>query len=702
MGEVIYYICIPLGYLIKWCHMLVSNYGLAIVLFTLLTKIILLPLSIWIQKNSILMVKIQPEVNFLKARLMGNMDAIADEQSKLFKREHYHPMLSLIPLILQLVLLMGVVQNIYNPLTYLFSISGETITEMANFIGADLSSSSYELDIVEAVKNGLITESSGITGVTPEILSAIKSLDLNFLGMNLTRNPSVAVGLYLLVPVIAGLSSFFVSLTQNQSNVIQHEQSKWNQYGIMALSVGLSLYLGLFVPCGIAVYWTASNLMSIAQMYLLNVAINPKKFVDYEALEESRKALLEAKKFGETDKKDQKYKENKKREKRDYALFKSVKGKHVVFYSERSGFYKYYKGIISELLDRSNLTVHYVTNDPNDVIFEVAKSNPKIKPYYIGLKKLSLLMMLLEADIFVMTTPALDKYYLKRSFVKKDVEYIYVPHDMMSVHMGFTEGAFDAFDTVFCTGRHVIEELREIEKVYKTPRKKLFEFGYPLADNLVEDGRKANENKVANNKKQILIAPSWQEDNLLDSVIDELIAGLYKDEYKLIVRPHPEYLKRFGAKLDALVKKYADYDKEKLVFELDFSSNESIYTSDLIITDWSGIAPEFCFATKRPAVFVNTKIKAPNENWQKINKTPVEISLRKIIGVDVDKKDVKNIDKVVAELFSKSKEYEKTIEETFENFIFNHGCSSKMGAKYILYSLAKKRGLNVEKNKDGE
>ncbi len=691
MDSVIYYICIPLGYLIKWCHMLVGNYGLAIVLFTLATKIILLPLSVWIQKNSILMVKIQPEINFLKARLMGNMDAIADEQSKLFKREHYHPMLSLIPLILQLVLLMGVVQNIYNPLTYLFSMPDQTILDMANFIGADLSSSSYQLDIVEAVKNGLITESSGITNVTPEILSKIKSLNLNFLGMNLTRNPSIVLGLYLIVPVVAGLSSFFVSLTQNQSNVVQHEQNKWNQYGIMTLSVGLSLYLGLFVPCGIAIYWIASNLMSIAQMYLLNVAINPKKYVDYKALEESRKALEEAKKYGETDKKDQKYKENKKREKRDYALFKSIKGKHVVFYSERSGFYKYYKGIIEELIARSNVIVHYVTNDPDDVVFEIAKTNKQIKPYYIGLKKLSLLMMLVETDIFVMTTPALDKYYLKRSYVKKDVEYIYVPHDMMSVHMGFTEGAFDAFDTVFCTGRHVVEELREIEKVYKTPKKKLFEFGYPLADKLVEDGKKANENRKVGVKKQILIAPSWQEDNLLDSVIDELIKALYKDEYKLIVRPHPEYLKRYGASLKALVKKYENYDKEKLVFELDFSSNESIYTSDLIITDWSGIAPEFCFATLRPAIFINTKIKASNENWKKIDKVPVEISLRKVLGKDVEKEDVKNIDKVVSELFNKGKEYETAIKNAFDNLVYNHGTASVKGAKYILYSLKNKR-----------
>ena len=80
---------------------------------------------------------------------------------------------------------------------------------------------------------------------------------------------------------------------------------------MMILSVGLSLYLGLFVPTGVAVYWVASNLMAVGQMYLLNALINPKKYVDYELLEESRKALAIVKSFVKDDKDDGRYKENK-------------------------------------------------------------------------------------------------------------------------------------------------------------------------------------------------------------------------------------------------------------------------------------------------------------------------------------------------------------------------------------------------------
>ena len=475
------------------------------------------------------------------------------------------------------------------------------------------------------------------------------------------------------------------------SNVIQHEQGKLNQYGIMILSVALSLYLGLFVPAGIALYWILSNLTSVGQMYLLNVAINPKKYVDYDALEESRVALAESKAFGQIDKKDPLYKQMKKREKVDYKSFKHVANKHVVFYSEKSGFYKYYKDLIEELIKRSNVVIHYVTNDYNDQIFEIAKTQPRIKPYYISLKKTALLMMLVETDMFLMTTPDLDKYYLKRSFLKKDIEYVYVPHDTMSAHMGFNEGAFDAFDTILCVGQHFVNEIRKTEEVYNLNAKNLVEFGFPLLDELVAKGRKENENKVDTGKKEILIAPSWQEDNLLDSVIDELIANLCCDEYHVTVRPHPEYAKRFKYQLNELVEKYKDYDQSKLSFELDFSANKSIYSADLMITDWSGISAEFCFATQRPAVFINTKIKANNKNWQNLGITPVEMYFRNELGIALDKNQVCDIKQTVEYLFANGDKYKEKIDNYFETFTFNHGTAAQKGAQYILKSLVDKK-----------
>ena len=693
--DIMYYICIPFGYLMKWCWQIVGNYGWAIVLFTLATKIVLLPFSVWVHKNSINMVKIQPAVNFLKANHYGDMDTFADEQAKLFKKENYHPLLSLIPLVLQIILLLGVVQTIYHPLDYLFGVDAGVIRALAEAIQANTEDSSYQLMIVDAIQNGTITAATVIPGVSPETLAAViesvQGFDITFLGINLLAVPAQVWGAYVLVPVVAGISSWLLCFTQNRSNVIQHEQGKLSKYGLMVVSVGISLYLGIGVPAGIAMYWVAGNILSIVQMYILNAAINPKKYVDYEELEKSRRALAELEQLDGDNKKSPAYKANLAREKKDYKRFFSIVNKHVVFYSEKSGFYKYFEAIIDALLKKSSVTVHYVTNDPNDVIFEIAKEQPRIKPYYIGLKKLIPLMMKLEADVVVMTTPDFNKYYIKRSLMKKDVEYIYVPHDMMSVHMGFREGALDEFDTIFCTGAHVAREVRATEQVYGLPEKTLVEFGYPFADKLIEAGEAERAQHVSTGKKEILIAPSWQEDNLLDSCVDTLIEKLYCDDYHIIVRPHPEYVKRYSARMNALVEKYRDKVGENLSFELDFSRNKSVYASDLLITDWSGIALEYCFATKRPALFVNTKLKCMNENWEKIGLTPVEITLRDRVGVSVNKEDLEGCDEVVRRLLASSAEYEQIITETLENHLYNIGHAGEAGAKYILRSLKAKK-----------
>ena len=91
------------------CYGLCGDFGLAIGLFTLLSKLVLLPISVWLQKNSIKMVKMQPEINRLKAAHFGDPDAIAEGQAAIFKREKYRPLASVIPLAIQVVLLMGLI-----------------------------------------------------------------------------------------------------------------------------------------------------------------------------------------------------------------------------------------------------------------------------------------------------------------------------------------------------------------------------------------------------------------------------------------------------------------------------------------------------------------------------------------------------------------------------------------------------------------
>lgn len=681
-----------LGFAMEWCYGFIGNYGIAIIVFTLLTKIIILPLSVWVQNNSIKMVRMQPEINRLKIKFFGDADTIADQESKLYKKYKYNPLASLVPLLVQIVLLMGVVAVIYSPFDFLFHLPEDLIgkiTALASQLrGVPQTDSSIQLTAIEAIKDpALYGQFAQIDGILPYI-EQIKNFDLMFLGINLTYTPSIVWGITIVVPIIAALSSYLLCVAQNKSNVIQAEQSKVSQWSMLALSVGLSLYLGFFVPSGIALYWVASNVFAIVQLYALNWLIPPKKYVDYEALEETRKELavlesmVEKKKLFAKD-------ENAKREKADYKRFFSIKNKHIVFYSERSGFYKYYKEIIEYLLKKTTVSIHYITNDPNDIVFELAKEQPKLKPYYISVKKLIPLMMKLEADMVVMTTPDLDNYYIKRSLMQKDIEYVFVPHDPSSMHMGFKEHSLDNFDTVFCTGEHIAKEVRASEKVYATKEKTLVEFGYPLIEDLIKSCEGLE--KAEGQKKQILIAPSWQEDNLLDSCIEDIIDGLYAEDHKIIVRPHPEYVKRYMQKLNLLMDKYGDKIGENLEFELDFSTNTSVYSSDVLITDWSGIGIEFGFATLKPVVFINTKIKMENENYKNINIEPQEIRLRNVLGVALEKGDVKTkISETVANLLN-NEEFSANVKQEREKYFYNLGSNGIYGAKYIIKSLMEKK-----------
>ena len=83
-------------------------------------------------------------------------------------------------------------------------------------------------------------------------------------------------------------------------------------------------------------------------------------------------------------------------------------------------------------------------------------------------------------------------------------------------------------------------------KLYNLPEKKLVETGYILLDNMKRDydSMEKKENEV----KTVLIAPSWQKDNIMDSCLDELLDSILKKGYKVIVRPHPQYVRIYKEK----------------------------------------------------------------------------------------------------------------------------------------------------------
>ena len=388
----------------------------------------------------------------------------------------------------------------------------------------------------------------------------------------------------------------------------------------------------------------------------------------------------------------------KQREKADYKRFFSIANKHLVIYSEASGFYKYFQAVVEYLLRRSTMTIHYVTNDPNDQIFELAKTQGKIKPYYIDQRRMIPLMMKMDADMVLMTTPDLDNFYIKRSYVRKDVEYVYIDHAICSVHLPYREHAFDHFDTILCVGENQVLEHREIEKVYGTKKKDLIPCGYGLLDNLIGQYEKRLAKEGAGDSgKRILIAPSWQEANILDSCLDQILSSLLGKGYLITVRPHPEYKKRYTARMNAMIERYKDISKSELIIETDFSSNVTIFTADLVITDWSAIAYEFAFATLKPPLLINTPTKIINKNYKKIPLEPINFSLRKKVGIELELDEVDRVGDAVSEIFSKQNEFRERILQTRAETVFNIGHSGEAGGKYIINRIIEKDRARKQK-----
>lgn len=619
-----------LSFIMQPCYDLTGSWWIAILLFTIIVKIILMPMALWCQKNAIVMVQLMPDLNRLKIKYFGDSETIGEKQNELYKEKHYHPMLSLVPLAVQIIILFGLV------------------------------------DVIHSITD------HGAPGT-------------EFLGMV----PVEDGGISWMMPLLAGLSAIIMGFAQNRINPLQREQSRMEKNTTNGLSIALSFVLGIFVAAGMAFYWICSNLTSIAVQALCNVIIKPKKHIDYEDLNTTRDELEALNSLSKKTTKWYQHDPLAKREKRDYKRFFKTVDKHIIFYSERSGFYKYFEGAIQWLLAHSDARIHYVTNDPNDQIFALAQQQPRIFPYYIGEKKAITLLMKMDADIVVATLEDFDNFYLKRSYVRDDITYVFMFHHATSTHLTPHVNAFDHYDVIMCAGPHQVREIRRTEELKGLPPKELVEYGYDLMDKeIAAYGAMEHPPK---DKPVVLIAPSWQEDNMLDLCIDEMLEQVIGHGYRIIVRPHPEYIKRYGARWEALQQRFASVPSDELYFESDFSSNDSIFAADVMVTDWSSISCEFSFTTLKPTLFIDTPMKVGNPDWEEWGIEPTDLSLRNEIGISLKPKEIQRFGETVDGMIASPERWRAQIEDVRRHFLFNLGTSAQVAGEFLLSKILQKQ-----------
>ena len=215
------------------------------------------------------------------------------------------------------------------------------------------------------------------------------------------------------------------------------------------------------------------------------------------------------------------------------------------------------------------------------------------------------------------------------------------------------------------------------------------ECGYDLLDRQIADY--AKRIKPEENRPVILVAPSWQEDCILDLCADEVIRPLLGRGYRVIVRPHPEYTKRYHARWESLQQRYASYSDDEVYFEQDFSTSDSVYDADVLVTDWSSIACEFSFTTMKPSVFVDTPAKICNPDWKELGIEPTDISIRNQIGVSVALGELQCLGDIADDMISHPETWCTRIEEVRSHMIYHLGRGGEAAGAYLLERMLAKQ-----------
>ena len=253
----------------------------------------------------------------------------------------------------------------------------------------------------------------------------------------------------------------------------------------------------------------------------------------------------------------------------------------------------------------------------------------------------------------------------------------------------------DHFDTIFCAGVHQKIENEQTEAVYGLPAKICVEAGYPLIDEMREKYAES-EHKV-NTRKKILIAPSWQKENIIDSCLEQLLDALKQTDCEIIVRPHPQEVRLKKEYMESLKQKY---EPDGIEIQTDFSSNNPVMEADLLITDWSDISWEYAFTTLRPVMYINTPMKVMNPEWQKIEYPPLNIFLRDQLGKSLDVDQLDKAAETAQYLLENTDAYREKINALAYEYIYNLGSSSEAGAKYIIKAVQNK--IKMKGNKKNE
>ena len=285
---------VPLGWVMKFIYGFIQNYGLSIIVFTILVKLLMLPMAVKQQKSQAKMAVIQPQMMELQKRYANNQQKLQEELAALYAREGYNPAGGCLTLFIQFPIIMGLYDVIYKPLTHILALGEETLTkatEIATSLGM-LPERLYSAEpyIISAVQN----DPAAFSALGTDVISKIQDLDLYFLGINLGDTPTMAFNMLLLIPILSFASQMLMTVISFHNNSTGADNpSMAGMKATMYMMPFLSAWICFSVPAGVGMYWIVSSVLSLLQMLILNKFYNPKEMAEKARIESEKRRELE-------------------------------------------------------------------------------------------------------------------------------------------------------------------------------------------------------------------------------------------------------------------------------------------------------------------------------------------------------------------------------------------------------------------------
>jgi YidC/Oxa1 family membrane protein insertase len=264
------------GALLTFFYKLTSNYGVALILFTLVARALLFPLAIKQQRSTAEMVRMRPKLDEIQKKYAKDKAKLNEANMKLYQEEGYNPLSGCLPMLVQLPIIMGLYAVIRSPLSYIYGLSSPQITEIISKVKQYIPN--YSAKNAQTFQQTVLAP---LMNEHPELLhlpSKITLMKFDIGGIDLTKEPGWNLSIYLLIPILCYITQFLSSWLSIRMTAGANPQSAKGMNTSMIVFMPLiTTWFSITVPASLGFYWVISNIFMIIQVLILNKFYHPKK-----------------------------------------------------------------------------------------------------------------------------------------------------------------------------------------------------------------------------------------------------------------------------------------------------------------------------------------------------------------------------------------------------------------------------------------